>query len=113
MIRAYTRTVGIALICFSVLGLAEVVNTSLGGDFYHLVLGTLFLIAGFGFRVAQEQDIRVMVGGLGAFTLLAKAPLIWYAHSHALDHRPVEFVCVVVGVLSILAALFLPDGRAR
>lgn len=112
MLRAYTLVIGVALLGFSLVGFAEVLNTTLGGDFYHLGFGTLFLLAGLTLGEAWQQELRLVVGGLGTFMVLSVMPLFWYAYVFELGHRPVQLTCSTVGVLSILAALFLPDGRA-
>ncbi len=79
--------------------------------FYHVGVGLLFLYVGFWVR--DPQTVRQMVLGLGVLLVVVKTitilvPLGWGGPP---EHGSVEISCLVVGVLSILAARYLPDHR--
>lgn len=109
----YARTVGVILLCYSLIGFAEAIHTTLAGDFFRLGLGTFFLYLSVRFGKAKEWELRTLVGAIGVLTLLMVTPVVWWAYYFSLGHRPIEFTAMAVGLASILAATFLPVGQKR
>ncbi len=110
-ITTYARIAGVVLLGVAVTGLL-VFRWEAASIFYHAAVGLLFLYVGFWLR--DTVSIRRMVGGLGALLVVAKTitivtPLMWGGPP---QHGSVEVTCLVVGVLSILAARYLPDRRS-
>ncbi len=110
MIRAYARVVGVVLVSLGLWHFLGGADAPGGTSVYHAGLGALFAYVGFFQR--DEITVRRVVGGLGLLILLVKvviilAPLLW---AEVLLWGPIEVTCLVVGVLSILAARFLPDS---
>ncbi len=84
---------------------------TVGPILYHAAMGLMFAYVGFAQRDARLT--RQVVGGLGVLLLVVKgttilAPLLWGEH---ILHGPIEITCLLLGIASILAAAFLPDGR--
>lgn len=109
MIRAYARIVGLVLVLLGLAGPVGVVDVSAAASFYHAAVGVLFVYLGFWQRDASV--VRSTVGGLGILLLVVKAvticvPLLW---GGSLLLGPIELTCLVVGILSILAARHLRD----
>ncbi len=113
VIRAYARVVGVGLILLGIAGLVSVVGLNPPANIFHLGVGGIFAYVGF-----LQRDvlvIRALVGGLGLLLLLVKgvvivAPLLW---GEAPLLAPVEITCLVVGILSVLAARYLPSGTSE
>ena len=119
VIRAYARIVGLVLVLVGLahlsglLGAAEEAS-SWGPGLYQLGLGSLFVCSGF--LRGSARAVRQMVGGLGVLTLLGTAVdilapfLVW---GGALLWGPIAVTGLVVGILSLLAASYLPDGTQQ
>lgn len=104
---------GLVLILLGLAGLADIVGLNLPVNIFHLGVGGLFAYVGFFQKDASV--VRTVVGGLGLLLLLVKgvvivAPLLW-GESPLLS--PIEITCLVVGLLSILAARYLPTGTSE
>lgn len=113
MIRLYTQIVGLGLILFGFAGLINIVGLEPPTNIFHLVVGGLFTYVGF--IQKDEPIVRTIVGGLGLLLLLVKGvviatPLLW---GDAPLFSPVEITCLVVGILSILVARFLPGDTSE
>jgi hypothetical protein len=113
VIRSYTRIVGLGLVLFGLAGLVDIVGLEPPANIFHLGVGGLFAYAGFMHK--DVSIVRTIVGGLGLLLLLVKgtvivAPLLW---GDAPLFAPVEITCLVVGILSVLAARFLPSGTSQ
>ena len=113
MLRSYTRIVGLGLVLFGLAGLVDIVGLEPPANIFHLGVGGLFAYAGFMHK--DVSIVRTIVGGLGLLLLLVKgtvivAPLLW---GDAPLFAPVEITCLVVGILSVLAARFLPSGTSE
>ena len=72
------------------------------------MLGLLYAWVGF---LHPSGEIRGLVGGLGVLLVVIKsvvilAPLLW---GESPLHGPIEVTCLVVGLLSIVAARYLRD----
>jgi hypothetical protein len=101
------------LILFGFAGFVNIVGLDPPANIFHLTVGCLFVYVGF-----MQKDVsivRAIVGGLGLLLLLVKgavivAPLLW---GDAPLFAPVEMTCLVVGILSVLAARFLPSGTSE
>ncbi len=115
--RTYARAVGSILVLVglagitSLAGLFFVPKLNLAESFFHVSVGLMFVYAGFLNRDAAV--LRSVVGGLGMLMLVGKAIVIGagllFGGGHDLFH-PLEVVCLVVGIGSVLAARFLkPD----
>ncbi len=109
MIRTYAKIVGVVLISLGLAGFTGVVGVTIPASFFHTAVGVLFTYTGF-----LQNDVavvRMVVGGMGVLllvvkvvtmlspSLLGKAPL----------SGPIEITCLVVGLLSVLAARYLRD----
>ena len=113
VIRLYAWMVGLVLILLGLAGLADIVGLNVPVNIFHLGVGSLFAYVGF-----FQQDIsivRTVVGGLGLLLLLVKGvvivvPLLW---GEPLLLAPIEITCLVVGLLSVLAARYLPSGTSE
>lgn len=111
MIRTYARIAGVILLAVAAAGFV-IFGWETISIFYHAGVGLLFLYVGF--SRLEAVTVRQMVGGLGALMVVVKAitivtPLMWGGPP---QHGPVEVTCLVVGILSILAARYLKDGRS-
>lgn len=112
MIRTYARIASVVLLAVAIAGLV-VLGWGTGEVFYHLVLVLLYAYAGF-----WQQDattVRRVVGGLGALVLGVKGVQMlaaWVFPAVHLHRGPVQVSCLVVGITSVLAARYLPGGRA-
>lgn len=89
--------------------------TVLGWDpatgFYHAGLALLFGYVGF--LAPNHGTVRLMVLGLGVLVLVTKTLMMvgfWVAFGH-LAHDPIALTCYVVGVASVLASVYLPEGH--
>ncbi len=105
--------VGLVLILLGLAGLADIVGLNVPVNIFHLGVGSLFAYVGF-----FQQDIsivRTVVGGLGLLLLLVKGvvivvPLLWGEPPLL---APIEITCLVVGLLSVLAARYLPSDTSE
>jgi hypothetical protein len=79
-------------------------------DFMHLSVGLIFGYVGWGAR--EAATLRALIGGMGALLLVGKGMLIggnlWIEGN--IFNSVTEVVCLVVGLTSILAAIYLPGG---
>jgi hypothetical protein len=113
VIRLYASMVGLVLILLGSAGLADIVGWNLPVNIFHLGVGGIFA-----YVALFQKDImvvRTVIGGLGLLLLLVKgvvilAPLLW-GESPLL--APVEITCLVVGLLSVLSARYLPSGTSE
>ncbi len=111
-IVTYARIAGVVLLGVAVLGLLTL-SWEAVSVFFHAAVGLLYLYVGFGLR--DLASVRQMVGGLGVLLVVIKTitiatPLMWGGPP---QHGAVEVTCLMVGILSILAARYLPDQRRR
>lgn len=112
MLRTYASAAGIVLISLGLAGFLGAMGTDLPANFFHLGVGSMFAYLGFFQR--DTEVVRKMVGGLGVLLLVVKgfvivAPLLWEEPPLL---APIEITCLVVGLLSTLAARYLHDKRA-
>ncbi len=110
MIRTYAKIVGILLFFVGLVGFANLIETVLPTDLFHMAVGILFTYLGFLQR--DVEVVRKVVGGMGVLLLVVKGaviltPLLW---GGAPLHGPIEITCLVVGLLSVLAARYSRDG---
>src|ERR671932_847937 len=106
--RNYARITAIALIVLGLLGLTEVIDWASPASFFHVMLGMLY--GGVGF-LYPRVEVRVLVWGLGVLLVVTKsatilAPLLW---GESPLRGPIEITCLVVGLLSIVAAKYLRE----
>lgn len=115
--RTYARVVGSVLVLVGLVGLTSLAGLlflptlNLVESFFHVSLGLMFVYVGSLHRDAEV--IRFVVRGLGVLLIMGKAVVIGtgllLGDRHNLFH-PIEVVCVVVGIGSVLVAAFLePD----
>jgi hypothetical protein len=112
MVRTYASVASIVLVSLSLAGFVGVTQMDLPANVFHLGVGSLFVYLGFFQRDAEV--VRRMVGGLGVLLLSVKGvvilvPLLWGEPPLL---APVEVTCLVAGLLSILAARYLPQEHA-
>lgn len=112
MIRMYASVAGIVLVSLSIAGFVGVMGMDLPANVFHLGVGGMFVYLGFFQRDAEV--VGRMVGGLGVLLLSVKgvvilAPLLWREPPLL---APVEVTCLVMGLLSILAARYLHQEHA-
>lgn len=115
--RTYARLAGTVLILVGLVGITSLAGyfflpkLNLAESFFHVSVGLLFVYVGFLHRDAEV--LRSVVGGLGVLLLVSKAVIVGTGLLFGNDHdlfSPIEVVCVVVGLGSVLAAAFLkPD----
>lgn len=110
MLRLYARATAVALLVCGAVGFSKLWGFDPLTGFCHAGLGAMFAHAGFFQRDAAT--VRRMVGGLGVLLLVVGsaavlAVLVAYGR---FAHGPFEVTCLVLGVGSILAAGYLPDG---
>ncbi len=119
-LRRYAQ---IAAVVFVVLGLAGFVFASVNysgffgpgvpENLMHLLVGLGF--GYLGFWPWDAAAARTIAGGMGALLLVGKGMLIagnlWGGQNPF--SSVTEVVCVVVGIASILAAMYLPDDDHR
>jgi hypothetical protein len=106
--RNYARIAAIALVALGLFGFADVIDWASPASFFHLMLGVLYGWVGF---LHPSGEVRALVGGLGVLLVVTKSvviltPLLWGASPL---HGPIEVTCLVVGLLSIVAAKYLRD----
>ena len=111
LIRTYSLVVGVAFALLGLAGLTNLVGWDLPANIFHLFVGVTFVCLGLFLRDAQT--VRLAVSGIGALLVLGKAiilvvPLLL---GRASFHLPIEVTCLVVGLLSVLAAKYLRDGE--
>ncbi len=110
MLRTYAKTVALGLVTLAVAGVT-ILGWRLAPSFYHAGLGLLFGYVGF--FAPDRGTVRPMVFGLGVLVLVTKTLMVlgvWAMFDH-LSHDPIAVTCFVVGVASILASIYLPDGH--
>ena len=108
-LRTYARIAAVALLATAIVGWA-VPGWQEGAALYHLFLALLFGYVGF--LAPDHLYPRQMVMGLGVLVLVVKAVEVlasWLASGHFL-HGPIEITCLIVGVTSIPASIYLPDA---
>lgn len=110
--RGYARGAGVTLVMIGAAGLAgwmDLIEPT--GDLLHLVTGVLLAFAGFGWRntgavraaVVVLGSLYLLVGMLVPFAvLLDDLPIGLYKNGEDVAH-------VVFGLLSVFAAILLPD----
>ncbi len=108
-IRTYARIVGVLLAALGLVGFTGALGVSEAASFFHVAVGGIF--AYLGFRQRDAGVVRQMVGGMGVLLILVKAVTIIspVLLGEAPLHGPIEVTCLVVGLLSILAARGLRD----
>lgn len=116
--RTYARVVGSVLVLVGLVGLTSLAGLiflpklNLVESFFHVSVGLMFVYVGFLHRDADV--LRSVVGGLGVLLILGKAVVIGTGLLFEDEHdflSPVEVVCVVVGIGSVLTAAFLKSDR--
>lgn len=110
MLRLYARIVGLILVSLGMAGLVGIVGVSAASSLYHACVGAFFVYLGFWQR--DVLVVRRVVGGLGLMLLLVKGatmvvPLLW---GGGMLLGPIEVTCLVVGVLSVIAARYAGNG---
>jgi hypothetical protein len=106
--RNYARIAAIALVALGLLGFSELIDWASPASFFHLMLGVLYAWVGF---LHPRGDVRELVGGLGVLLVVIKsvvilAPLLW---GESPLKGPIEITCLVVGLISIVAARYLRE----
>ncbi len=110
MIRTYAKVVGVVLALLGLAGFTGVAGMSWAASFFHAAVGVLLAYAGF-----MQKDVavaRTMVGGMGVLLLVVKVVTILSPSlllGEAPLSGPIEITCLVVGLLSVLAARYLRD----
>ncbi len=105
----FARVAAVVLVLLGLAGSVDILGWALPAGIFHLGVGLLFTYPGF---LKDDGDATCwMVGGLGVLLLVVKvptivAPLLW---GQALLLGPIEVSCLAVGILSVLAARYLPD----
>jgi hypothetical protein len=78
--------------------------------FFHVAVGLIFAYVGF--LQGNAAVARSVVGGLGVLLLVGKGVILGagllFAGRHDL-FNPLEVICLVVGIASVLAARYLAD----
>ncbi|MDP9425712.1 MAG: hypothetical protein M3P37_06655 [Actinomycetota bacterium] len=115
--RNYARVVGsvpvlVGLVRLtSLAGLFLLPKLNLVESFFHISVGLMFVYVGFLHRDAEV--LRIGGGGLGMLLIVSKTVVIGIGLLLVDQHdffNPIEVICVVVGIGSILAATLLkPD----
>ncbi len=105
--RYYARVAAAVLVSVGLMGIMGSLSWQFPSSIYHVGIGLLFGYVGF--FVRDLEAVRQIVGGLGILVLVVKvatilAPLLWEEHLH---WGPIEVSCLVVGIVSILAARYL------
>lgn len=105
--RYYARVAAAVLVSVGLIGIMGGLSWQFPSSVYHVAIGLLFGYVGF--FVRDLEAVRQIVGGLGILVLVVKvatilAPLLWEGHLH---WGPIEVTCLVVGIVSILAARYL------
>ena len=107
MIRTYAKVVGVVLTLLGLAGFTGVVGVAWAASFFHAAVGVLFAYTGF---VQKDMAVvRTMVGGMGVLLLVVKVVTILSPSllGEAPLSGPIEITCLVVGLLSVLAARYL------
>ena len=116
--RTYARVAGSVLVLFGLVGLTSLAGLfflptlNLAESFFHVSVGLMFVYVGFLHR--DEEVLRSVVGGLGVLLIVSKAVVIGTGLLFGDEHdffSPIEVVCLVVGIGSILAAALLKPDR--
>ncbi len=111
LIRTYSLVVGVAFVLLSLAGFTNLVGWDPPANIFHLAVGITFVCLGFFLRDAET--VSLAVGGIGALLVVGKAIIIVVPLlvGRASLHRPIEVTCLVIGLLSVLAARYLRDGE--
>ncbi len=107
--KYFARGAAAVLVSVGLAGLVGALHWHYLSDVYHVALGLLYGYAGF--MVPEREAVRQLVGGLGVLVLVVKGlaipvPLLWGEHPL---WGPIEVSCLIVGIVSVLAAKFLRD----
>lgn len=115
--RNYARVVGSVLVLVGLVGLTSLAGLfflpklNLVESFFHVSVGLMFVYVGFLHRDAEV--LRSVMGGLGVLLIVSKTVVIGIGLLLGDQHdffSPIEVICLVVGIGSILAATLLkPD----
>ncbi len=110
MVWIYSRAAELILVALGLLGFSDVLGWDPLATTFHLLVGLLYFCTTL--LLKDELSVRRIIGGLGVLLVVTKVVTI--ASSALLGdeplHGPVEITCLVLGLTSILAARFLPDG---
>lgn len=116
--RTFARVAGSILVLVGLAGLTSLAGLfflprlNLVESFFHISVGLIFVYVGFLHRDAEV--LRSVVGGLGVLLIVSKAVVIGTGLLFGDEHdffSPIEVVCVVLGIGSILAATLLKPDR--
>ena len=117
--RTYARAVGAILVLVGLTGITSLgelffflPKLNLVESFFHVSVGIMFGYVGF--LNPDAEVVRSVVGGLGALLIVGKAVVIGTGLLFGDDHDlfgPLEVICVVVGISSVLAAAFVKSNR--
>jgi len=120
VLRTYARVAGAVLVLLalsqfffpelSLLGFRFPAMT-LADGFFHLLVGAIFVYVGF--LQGDPGVVRGVVGGMAVLLFLGKGAILLFGWLWGVSplFGPTEVTCLVAGILSLLAAWFLPDGR--
>ena len=111
MLKTYARVAGSVLLLVGLAGFSVLPKLSAAESFFHLAVGALFAYLGFWQR--DPVVVRRVVGGMGVLLLLSKGAVVAVALLVGDEEPlfgPVEVVCFVIGLLSVLVARFWKDG---
>ena len=107
--KYYARGAAAVLVSVGLAGFVDALSEDYPSGSYHVALGLLFGYAGF--FVRNREAVRQLIGGLGVLVLVVNGlyipvPLLWGGHPL---WGPIEVSCLIVGIVSVLAAKFLRD----
>jgi hypothetical protein len=105
LLRIYAIAAGSLLLVVGLAGFAVLPRMNAAESFFHVAVGALY--AYLGFWQKDPAVVRSVVGGMGVLLLLSKGAVILFEVLIGQEpplFSPVEVVCIVVGLLSLLVA---------
>lgn len=117
--RTYARVAGSVLVLVGLAGLTSLAELffflpalNIAEGFFHVSVGLMFVYVGF--LHPDDEVLRPVVGGLGVLLIASKAVVVGIGLLIGDEHdllNPIEVVCLVVGIGSVLAAALLKPDR--
>ena len=107
-IRTYAFVAGLVLILFGLSGFVSLTGVSVGESAFHVLIGAFFIFLGLGPRDVELVREMVSVGGIALIVAKVIVDGLSLANGDISFLRPIELACLLIGILSVVAARYLP-----
>ncbi len=114
MLKGYTLVVGVGILTLGLLGASPLPPHPVHPEYaLHIGAGVLY-VAG-GWFLEDFAHLRSFVGGLGALLIIGKVVIIGSRSIglHLTFIPGIGYICLVIGVCSVLLALFIGISRSQ